>query len=79
MRLHPGMSCRVEIITRDEPPTVAVPIQAVLSDALPTGEVRHSVHVLRGATVAKTGVSVGRSDDTHQQITEGRQRGRDGW
>ena len=71
VRLHPGMSCRVEIITRDEPPTVAVPIQAVLSDALPTGGVRHSVHVLRGATVAKTEVSVGRSDDTHQQITEG--------
>lgn len=62
-KLKPGMSAVVEIITRELEDVVYIPIQALVSD-----EDRHFVYLLKGNSVEKTEVEVGRDNENYIQI-----------
>lgn len=70
--LRPGMSCRAEIYTSGDEAVPALPIQAILvEEDRTTGSVDYSVFRFDEGVARKTAVQVGRSDDSHQEITAG--------
>lgn len=70
--LRPGMSSRAEIFTSNSESVPAVPIQAILVTEDQTADIRDN-HVFRfeNGVARRVAVTVGISDDTWQQITEG--------
>ncbi len=69
---RPGMSCRAEIFTEIVDGIVAVPIQAVLVDEdRSASQTRYHVFVHEDGVVREVKVTIGLSDDTYQEITDG--------
>lgn len=66
--LHPGMSCRAEIITQETTPSLSVSISAVRKDK---DNDQYYVWVLNNGKVEKRLVEVGMATDTHQSILSG--------
>jgi HlyD family secretion protein len=88
LMLRPGMSCRAEIFTAVSEKSLALPIQAVLSNNDENTELAAStkngksapkteyhVFVNNGGKADKRVVTVGTSDDSHQQILSGVKEG----
>jgi HlyD family secretion protein len=90
LNLHPGMTCRAEIYTASSGQSLAVPLQAVLSnndhqsDADNTGKesgrkadiaIESYVFVLENGVSKKRPVKIGISDDTNQEIVSGLTKG----
>lgn len=74
--LRPGMSCRAEIFTEIVDGILAVPIQAVLVDEdRRVSQTRYHVFVHEGGVVREAKVTIGLSDDTYQEITDGLSEG----
>lgn len=82
--LRPGMSCRAEIYTSTSTRSIAVPLQAVLSNnkegdgegrAVNNDREESHVFVVRGGRAVKRSVRTGVSDDSYQEITAGLKRG----
>lgn len=64
--LHPGMSCRAEIIIQESNPSLSVPISAVRKD-----KDQYYVWVLNNGKVEMRTVEVGMATDIHQSILSG--------
>ncbi len=74
--LRPGMSCRAEIFTEIVDGILAVPIQAVLVDEdRRVSQTRYHVFVHEDGVVREAKVTIGLSDDTYQEITDGLSEG----
>lgn len=80
LSLMPGMTCRAEIYTSSATRSLAVPIQAVLSNdrlaepgaaVLANDKAEHYVFVDNGGVAAKRIVRTGLSDDSYQEIVNG--------
>lgn len=73
LTLRPGMTCRAEIYTSGATHSLAVPIQAVLSNDLEAGTADAEQYVLvdHDGVAAKRVVHTGLSDDTYQEIVSG--------
>jgi len=69
-QLYPGMSCRAEIITVQSQPSLSVPISAVISQ-----DKSHYVWVIERNKAKKQLVTVGMATDTHQQVSQGLNKG----
>jgi HlyD family secretion protein len=67
--LHPGMSSRAEIFTRQDQEVVAVPIQAIIFEE-DRSELRseYFIFVNDNGFARKTKVEVGLSDDEYQEL-----------
>ena len=70
--LHPGMSSRAEIFTRQDQEVVAVPIQAIIFEE-DRSELRseYFIFVNDNGFARKTKVEVGLSDDEYQELISG--------
>ena len=76
--LRPGMSCRAEIFTEVVDDILAVPIQAILVDEdRSVGQTLYHVYVHEDGEVRQVKVTIGLSDDTYQEITDGLSEGDD--
>jgi len=74
--LRPGMSCRAEIFTEIVDGILAVPIQAVLIDEdRRVSQTRYHVFLHEDGVVREAKVTIGLSDDTYQEITDGLSEG----
>ncbi len=74
--LRPGMSCRAEIFTEIVDGILAVPIQAVLVDEdRRVSQTRYHVFLHEDGVVREAKVTIGLSDDTYQEITDGLSEG----
>ena len=72
VELHPGMSCRAEIFTRQDQEVAAVPVRAVIFEE-DRSQLRseYFVFVNDGGVARKTKVEVGISDDEYQELLSG--------
>lgn len=87
LTLHPGMTCRTEIYTATSAQSLALPLQAILSNNDQQTEVgndtKHKtaalienyVFVLDGGVSKKRIVKLGISDDTNQEVLSGLTQG----
>lgn len=73
--LRSGMTCRVEIVVGNGAPRPAVPIQAVMNEAVAGAKDRMKnvsyVFVVQDGKVSKATVELGLSDDANQEVTKG--------
>jgi len=74
--LRPGMSARAEIFTNAGEPLLAAPLQAIqLTEDRSTGLKEYHAFRFDNGLARKVVVSVGISDDSYQQITDGLREG----
>lgn len=82
--LHPGMTCRAEIYTATSGKSLAVPLQAILTNNDPSTEagtakqkvaVESYVYVIDNGVSSKRIVTLGISDDANQEVTSGLKQG----
>jgi len=74
--LRPGMSCRAEIFTNTNEPTLAVPIQAIdVEENLDLDEITYKVFVYDNGIARERLIQVGVADDEYQEVKEGLEEG----
>jgi len=70
--LRPGMSCRAAIFTQTQEEVLSLPVQAIATEEVGGSRTQqHYVFIDRNGKARKQIISVGLSDDTYQEVTDG--------